>query len=491
MSTFLDSMVQQASQSTADSAAKALAERQSFLGMPTSQGVLGAERLASEVAAKNAFLNMPTSGGASSGLSSAASQAAKDAFTNMPASSNASSMVSQAGKDAFLNMSTTDATSGVASQAAKDAFLNMPTAGDSALAKLGINNTATAAGAAESIAADASVAANTAAKTAGTAGTAAADGAITATTTVGNAATKVPMLAQISSKLTSLLPGEMAVNISMGSLAAGASVAMAGLAASGWVDSKDIAGQNSAWDRGISGGIEGAGLGAAAAIGLGLASGPVGWAALGGAALFSVSSLLWGEDKSDKEQMQSALDHTNHTIENLLTSPQFGVDAETARMIRLQVAAATSFYMDNNDKAGLDQYLKGLSSTVPSFLMQAAQNNAATKQQMAQQAVYGPVFSAMLDRSTKANDVSYQSKLAAFNNVTDPVLRATLIANAGTEYSANADLHTAYAQQIAGTAGTTAAQTSIPQVPATVPATATTQTGGQQMVRQYTNPNIR
>ena len=239
--------------------------------------------------------------------------------------------------------------------------------------------------------------------------------------------------------------------MTVGSLMSGLGVATTGLMASGWVDSKNLGGENSNWDRGISGGLKGAALFGGGAIALGLASGPVGWAALGGAALFGLGeAFIWGEDKSTKDQMQEAIAGANTTIDNLINNPEFGIDTDTAQQVRLQVAATTQFFLQSEDKAGLDQYLKSLASTVPSFLMQASEQNKANQQRMKLQAAYGPVYASMMERSAQANQQAFATQMQSANQIADPNIRGSLQAQAAQSYKSSQELNAAYAQQVAG-----------------------------------------
>ena len=258
-------------------------------------------------------------------------------------------------------------------------------------------------------------------------------------------------LGAINTKLNSLLPGGMAVNMTVGSLMSGLGVASTGLMASGWIDSKDFGGENSNFDRGISGGLKGAALFGGGAIALGLSSGPVGWAALAGAALFGLGeAFLWGEDKSTQEQMQDAINGTNATIDSLINNPQFGIDTDTAQQIRLQVAATTQFFLQSEDKEGLDLYLKSLATTVPSFLMQASEQNKINQQRMRLQAAYGPVYASMMEQSAQANQQTFATQMQAANQIADPNIRTALQSQAAESYKASQQLNAAYAQQVAG-----------------------------------------
>lgn len=265
-------------------------------------------------------------------------------------------------------------------------------------------------------------------------------------------------------KINNLFPS-LGLDISARSLGAGAGVALAGLAAGGFVDSLNVGGENSNWDQGLTGALKGAGIGGGLAIAAGLGAGPIGWAVLGGAALFGIGNAFLSHDSgSTKDQMQTAVDKANHTIDTLISNPAFGVDTYTSQLIKTQVAASTAFYMDQKDKAGLDQYLKGLAQTVPSFLMEAQQRNQVTQEKLKLQASFGPVYAKMMDRSSTAAQQAYQSQMQAAQQIRDPQIRASLISQAGQSYSASQDLRTAYAQQAALLPGQQSSNPGVQQV---------------------------
>lgn len=265
-------------------------------------------------------------------------------------------------------------------------------------------------------------------------------------------------LVGLATKAQSLFPASMraASPLTMGTLLGGLSVAVTGLQVGGFIDSQDWGGENSNLDRGLTGIATGAGLGAGAAITIGLAAGPVGWAALGGAALFGIGeAFLWGDDDSTEDQMHKAIEGTTHTIDTLLNNPEFGIDSETKKQIHLEVSAATAFYLDSGDKAGLDAYLKNLASTVPGFLMQSVQQQQVTQQRMELQAVYGPVYANLMERSAEAYQTSFDTEMAAAARIGDPKLRAAYERQAAQSLASNQALSAAYARQVAGAAQST------------------------------------
>ncbi len=255
----------------------------------------------------------------------------------------------------------------------------------------------------------------------------------------------------LRSRLAQFAPS-LAGKAGKGSLLKGGAASVAGLMASGWIDQRNLGGENSELDQGLTGALMGGGLAGGAALALGLGTGPVGWAALGGAALFAAGNMIFGDNDSTEEKMDQAIGETNSTINELIANPMFGVDPQTASQIQLQVAATTAFYKDAGDLAGLNSYLQGLAQTVPSFLMEASSRNAANQQKMALQAQFGPVFSRMVDKSSLAAKQAMDVQMQAASAVQDPGTRAAMESNAANQYSAQMDTMTAYAQQIAGSA---------------------------------------
>jgi hypothetical protein len=243
-----------------------------------------------------------------------------------------------------------------------------------------------------------------------------------------------------------MAPG-LGANMTVASLVNGLGVAFLGLQASGFIDDRNIGGEDSNLDQGLTGALKGLGLGGAAAIGLGL-SGPVGWgAALGGAALFGIANMFKGK-KSDA--MDDKIDHANSTIESLINDPAYGVDEYTGQQIRLQVAATTKLLKDQKNAAGLDAYLSNLATTVPTFLMQASERNQATQQRMKLQAAFGPVYASMMERSAGVNQTAFQAQMDAANQISDPKLSNLLKTKAAEGYRSSQDLQAAYARQVAG-----------------------------------------
>lgn len=285
-------------------------------------------------------------------------------------------------------------------------------------------------------------------------------------TTAGTAAGAVASTADdavasgLGSRIRSAFPSMAGANVSKGSLLKGGAAAVAGMMASGWIDARNFGGENSELDQALTGGLLGGGLAGGAAMALGLGAGPVGWAVLGGAALFAAGNMVFGDNDSTQEKMEKAIATANGTIDDLIANPIFGIDPDTASQIKLQVAATTEFYKNSGDVAGLNAYLAGLSQTVPSFLMEATARNSAQQQKMQLQAAYGPVYSRMVDRSSNAAKQAFEIQMQAAGAVSDPTIQAAMKSQAAQQYSAQMDTMTAYAQQIAAApqASTPAAQ---------------------------------
>lgn len=271
-----------------------------------------------------------------------------------------------------------------------------------------------------------------------------------AAATGDEAAAATGRLGSLNASLNKMFPN-LGAKLSMGSIVTGLGVAFAGLQVSGFIDARNFGGEDSNLDQGLTGGIAGAGIGAGAALALGLSAGPVGWAALGGAALFGVAKMFQGK-KSDA--MNDKIDTARGTIESLLSNPAYGVDAYTAQQVRMQFEASTKFLMDQKNSAGLDQYLTSLASTVPTFLMQAAEKQQAVNQRMQLQASFGPVYSAMMERSAAANQRAFDAQMQAANQVSDPNTSAMLRTQAAERYRTAQDLQAAYARQVAGSTTT-------------------------------------
>jgi hypothetical protein len=263
-------------------------------------------------------------------------------------------------------------------------------------------------------------------------------------------------LAQFSTKLNDILPGfsngeaGLTVDMTAGSLMAGAGVAYAGLALGGFVDNLNIGGQDSNWDKGISGGVKGAGLGLGGAIALGLTGGPLGLALAAGAGLFMAGGII--SNMSNTRNVNNEVDRAHGFIKSILDNNTFGVDDYTKQQVNMMVETNISALKSTHDWAGLGAYVKSLASTVPSYLMQASERQKVLKTKMQLQAAYGGVYSHMLDQASAANQMAYGVQQNAANTVTDPSLRAGLQSAAAGTYAANQNLQAAYAQQVAGSA---------------------------------------
>lgn len=248
----------------------------------------------------------------------------------------------------------------------------------------------------------------------------------------------------------SRIPGLSGVNMTGASLMKGFGVATAGLVASGWVDSMNLGGENSNWDRGLSGAVEGLGIGAGGALALGIAGGPVGWAALVGAGLFGLGeAFVWGDDDSHEDKVNKLAIKTTDTINGVIGSTS-GIDANVANQIRTQVSATTAIYKATGDLEGMQAYLGSLAQTVPSFLMEAQSRQEATNQKLRLQAAYGPVYAATMERASAGTKQAYDVQMKAAQAVNDPQLSATLSAQASTMMQTQLDTQAAYAQQVAG-----------------------------------------
>lgn len=277
--------------------------------------------------------------------------------------------------------------------------------------------------------------------------------------TAATAATNAPNLAGgFAQRLSTLnLPKSMGgAGMSLARLGAGGGVAMAGQAVSGMLDGMNIGGENSNSDQAISGGVLGASIGAGGAIALGLGAGPVGWAALGGAALFAGGKMLFGNNKDTPTQMREAADKTRSTITEL--SSMYGLDADATSELLMQYDVTTRLYQDSKDKEGLKNYLTGLSSQLPALMLQEKQE-ADLKQQeqqrfegmLATQAQFAPIFDQALNQAQQAsagamataNEISHRLAISAPN-------LSNLVRSGAATSNANANrLYAGYAAQMA------------------------------------------
>lgn len=241
----------------------------------------------------------------------------------------------------------------------------------------------------------------------------------------------------------------MLANITKGSLIRGAGVAGAGYMASGILDSMDIGGENSAWDRAGSGAVLGAGLGMGGAIALGLGTGPVGWAALGGAALFGGAKYLWGDSETSVEKMQTTIDDTRENI--LQIGGMYGLDQNALNDILMQYDMSASLYLENEDKEGMKAWMAGLTQTLPAMMLQQKEEADRYGKMIALQGQFAPMFEAQMSRAAQASEVAMQSadQVAGYFEQDHPNLAALTRQVAAQSNESSQRLMAAYAQQIA------------------------------------------
>lgn len=250
--------------------------------------------------------------------------------------------------------------------------------------------------------------------------------------------------------------GQMFANVTKGTLMRGAGVAGVGYAVSGMIDGMNVGGENSNIDQGTSGAILGASIGAGGAIALGLGTGPIGWAALGGAAVFGAGKMLWGNNKNTSEQMTEATDKTRTTIQEL--SGMYGLDAEATQELMMQYDVTTRLYADNKDKDGLKNYLAGLSATLPALMLQQKEqaDMEAKEQQrfegmLATQAQFAPIFEQALGQAQQASAgaMSTANEISQRLAISSPNL-SNLVRSGAAVSNANANrLYAGYAAQMA------------------------------------------
>ena len=255
------------------------------------------------------------------------------------------------------------------------------------------------------------------------------------------------------------------VNITMGSMLRGGGVAAAGLMASQFFDGLDLGGENQTIDRAGTGALLGAGLGGGAAIALGLGTGPAGWAALGGAALFAGYKTFFGDNKTSPQKMQESVDDTRETIASL--GSMYGIEGEAMQDILLQYEASTSMYLQNKDKDGLKQFMAGMGTQLPALMLAAREEQKAGDQEqerfntmMAAQAQFAPIFEQTLTRAGQASQQAYDvsNQAATYLDQRQPQLAALYRQTAAQSQASAANLQAAYAKQMATapiTAGTT------------------------------------
>lgn len=245
------------------------------------------------------------------------------------------------------------------------------------------------------------------------------------------------------------IPG---ANFSRASLPGAAGAFFAGQLGSSIVGGMDIGGENSNVDQSLSGGIEGAGIGGALALGLGL-SGPVGWAVAGTGALLGAIFSAQEEGGTTQERMQKTATNTTKTIQELTAT--YGLSQEDAANIMLQHDAATRLFIQNKDKAGLDAYVQQLSSVLPQQMLQLKQSRdqetSHYKRVMDMQAQFAPMFSSIMGRSAESNTIAYEQAVKAADTLkADNPQLAALIQSSAADSRSNSDaLMAAYASQIA------------------------------------------
>ena len=241
----------------------------------------------------------------------------------------------------------------------------------------------------------------------------------------------------------------MGVNITKAGLLRGAGVAGAGLMASQFIDGMNLGGEQSILDKGASGALLGAGLGGGAAIALGLGTGPVGWAALGGAALFAGGRALFGGDDTKLETATKSVNETRETITEL--AGMYGIEGDALDDIMMPYDTSTQMLIDQGDTGGLKNFMAGISTQLPALMLQAREQQKAGdaeaqryEQMMQAQAQFAPIFERSLDRANQASQTAYQTanQTATYLDQRQPQLAAQSQASA-------ANLQAAYARQMA------------------------------------------
>lgn len=295
------------------------------------------------------------------------------------------------------------------------------------------------------------------------AGQAAAQGA----DDVAGAAARQAGAAQAKAGATGLRSAvsNLGVNVTKTSLMRGAGVAGTGYMVSQFIDGLNIGGEQSILDKGGSSAIMGAGLGGGAALALGLGTGPAGWAALGGAALFGVSRALWGGDDTKLETATKAVGETRDTILEL--AGMYGIEGSALDDIMLQYEASTSLLIDQKDTAGLKNFMAGISTSLPALMLQAREQQKAQDQEqkryesmMQAQAQFAPIFEQALNRASQSNlrSTAQANNTASYLDQNQPQLAALYRTTAAQSEAAAANLQAAYARQMAAapiTTGTT------------------------------------
>jgi hypothetical protein len=247
----------------------------------------------------------------------------------------------------------------------------------------------------------------------------------------------------------------MGVNITKAGMMRGSLVAGAGVMASQFIDGMNLGGEQSILDKGASGALLGAGLGGGAAIALGLGSGPVGWAALGGAALFAGGRALFGGDDTKLETATKAVDETRETITEL--AGMYGIEGDALSDIMMQYDTSTRMLIDQKDTGGLKNFMAGISTQLPALMLQAREQQKAGDQEtqryeamMQTQAQFAPMFEKSLDRANQASQTAYQTanQTATYLDQRQPQLAALYRQTAAQSQASAANLQAAYARQM-------------------------------------------
>jgi len=248
----------------------------------------------------------------------------------------------------------------------------------------------------------------------------------------------------------------LGVNVTKAGMMRGAGMAGAGIMASQFIDGMNLGGEQSLLDKGGSHAILGAGLGSGAAIALGLGTGPVGWAALGGAALFAGSRMLWGGDDTKLETATKSVDETRATITEL--AGMYGIEGEALQDIMMQYDTSTQLYIDQGDTGGLKNFMGGITTQLPALMLQAREQQKAGDQEaqryeamMQTQAQFAPMFEKSLDRANQASQTAYQTanQTATYLDQRQPQLAALYRQTAAQSQASAANLQAAYARQMA------------------------------------------
>jgi hypothetical protein len=276
-----------------------------------------------------------------------------------------------------------------------------------------------------------------------------------AASVLGSGATAATVGAEAAG-MTGAARAGLFANVTKASLLKGAGVAGTGYMVSGMFDNMNIGGENSTVDRAGSGAILGAGLAGGGAIAMGLGTGPAGWAALGGAALYGGYKALWGDKTTTPEKMQTTIDDTRETI--LQVGQMYGLDATALDDVLLQYETSTGLYMNNGDKEGLKAYMAGLGATLPAMMLQEKEQAKMEKQEedrynrmIQTQASFAPIFESQITRASQASETAMQAadQTAGYLQQSNPNL-ASLVRQSAAQSNESANrLYAAYAQQMA------------------------------------------